>query len=580
MKYLLLWLKYAVTECFRCLISVNYTPHSAHKTTGTRADIKPALPVLSSLLTLALLLAIPVSANAGKTAPVNSADPAQVKLEDQHILEITEGAFSFTPKERARAISNRIANLAKEHDLDINKISVDDGDSVSVIGVEDIALMSVTDEDAKALQRIRPELAAEYAEKIKQAVQSYRSERSSHAVLTGAGKAIAITILLAALLVAIRKIFPWTEKKVVSWEGTFIRTIRFQSIEILHQKRAVAAIKSGLKLLRTTLVLFLLYIYIPLLLSFFIWTEGMADRLFWYIKTPVFKVGHSILAYLPNIFFVLVIVICTYYTIRFTRFFFNEIEQKNINIPGFFPDWAQPSYKIIRFLIIAFAAVMVFPYLPGSDSPAFKGVSVFLGILFSLGSSSAISNAVAGIILTYMRAFDIGDLVKISSTEGYVIEKSLLVTRIRTSKNVDTTIPNSMVLGSHITNYSSSQNLILHTAVTIGYEVPWRQVHELLKDAASRTEGLLKDPPAFVEQSALNDQDVSYVVNAYACSPDGLGGVYSQLHANIQDCFNEAGIEIMAPSITALRDGNEAAIPPEYRPNDYKPPSHWVKVVH
>jgi small-conductance mechanosensitive channel len=426
------------------------------------------------------------------------------------------------------------------------------------------------------LKRTRPELAAEYAEKIRQAVQAYHAERNSRAIMTGAAKAIAITILLLVLLISIRKVFPWIEKKVISWEGTFIKTISFQSIELMHEKRAVAVIKSGLRLLRTALVLFLLYVYIPLLLSFFVWTEGMADRLFWYIKTPIFKIGNSILTYLPNIFFVLVIVICTYYTTRFTRFFFNEIEQKNINIPGFYPDWAQPSYKIIRFLIIAFAAVMVFPYLPGSDSPAFKGVSVFLGILFSLGSSSAISNAVAGMILTYMRAFDIGDLVKISSTEGYVIEKSLLVTRIRTAKNVDTTIPNAMVLGSHITNYSSSQNLILHTAVTIGYEVPWRQVHELLKDAAARTEGLLNDPPAFVEQSALNEQDVSYVVNAYACSPDGLGGVYSQLHANIQDCFNEAGIEITCPAVTEMRDRNEAAAVPV---SGDKPLSELVKVV-
>lgn len=503
---------------------------------------------------------------------------AEVQLDEVPILTIQTGAFSFTPKERARAISNRIRSIAGKPEFHTDNIKVTEDGSVSAVTIDDIVLMSLTDEDAAALKRQRPELAADYAEKIRKGIREYREKRSSRNLLIGSAKGVGVTVALILLLLLMRKLFPWLERLIISWKGTVIRTIRFQSIEVLNEKRAVAAILSLLKLLRTALLLFLLYIYIPLLLSFFVWTEGLADQLFSYIKTPVLKVLTAILTYLPNIFFVVVIIIVTWYIIRFTRFFFDEIEQKNITIPGFYPDWAQPSFKIVRFLIIAFAAVMVFPYLPGSDSPAFKGVSVFLGILFSLGSSSAISNAVAGVILTYMRAFDVGDLVKISSTEGYVIEKSLLVTRIRTSKNVDTTIPNSMVLGSHITNFSSSRNLILHTEVTIGYDVPWRKVHELLKEAAGRTEKLLKDPPPFVEQTALNDLAVSYVVNAYSVSSDGLGGIYSRLHANIQDCFNEAGVEIMSPQITALKDGTDMAIPPEYRPVDYKPTGHRIQL--
>lgn len=271
------------------------------------------------------------------------------------------------------------------------------------------------------------------------------------------------------------------------------------------------------------------------------------------------------------------IAICTHYVIRFSRFLFNEVERQNITLPGFYPDWALPSFKIVRFLIIAFAVVMAFPYLPGSDSPAFKGVSVFLGVLFSLGSSSAVANVVAGVILTYMRAFCVGDRVKIADTMGDVIEKNLLVTRIRTAKNVDVTVPNAMVLGSHIINYSSSAQLILNTTVTIGYDVPWRQVHELLLAAARSTERIMAEPKPFVLQTALNDFYVSYELNAYTDAPSAMATIYSELHARIQDSFNEAGVEIMSPHYSTLRDGNPTTIPADYLPPDYQPPAHRIR---
>jgi len=305
----------------------------------------------------------------------------------------------------------------------------------------------------------------------------------------------------------------------------------------------------------------------------------MAARLFGYIETPLVKVWHAGVTYLPNIFFILVIVVCTVYLLRFIRFLFSEVERQNISLPGFYPDWAMPSFKITRFLVIAFAVVVAFPYLPGSDSPAFKGVSVFLGVLFSLGSSSAISNVVAGTILTYMRAFTVGDRVKIADTMGDVLEKTLLVTRIRTSKNVDITIPNAMVLGSHIINYSSSAQLILNTTVTIGYDVPWRQVHELLIAAARSTERIMDQPAPFVLQTALNDFYVSYELNAYTNDPSAMASIYSELHAQIQDRFNEAGVEIMSPHYSTLRDGNMTTIPSDYLPSDYQPPAHRINTT-
>jgi len=220
-------------------------------------------------------------------------------------------------------------------------------------------------------------------------------------------------------------------------------------------------------------------------------------------------------------FFIIAIVVVTHYILKLIRLVFAEIGKGTISIPGFFSEWAEPTFKIVRFLIIAFAAVVAFPYLPGSESPAFKGVSIFLGLLFSLGSTSAIANIVAGVILTYTRAFRIGDRVKIAETMGDVVEKTLLVTRIRTIKNVDITVPNSMVLGSHITNFSSSAlsyGLILHTSVTIGYDAPWKKVHELLIEAAAG-QSISGTAETFVFQTALNDFYVNYELNAYTTSP-------------------------------------------------------------
>jgi small-conductance mechanosensitive channel len=212
--------------------------------------------------------------------------------------------------------------------------------------------------------------------------------------------------------------------------------------------------------------------------------------------------------------------------------------------------------------------VVIFPYLPGSSSPVFQGVSVFLGILISLGSSSAISNAVAGLVITYMRPFRIGDRIRIGEVTGDVIEKSLLVTRVKTIKNEEITIPNSQVLTSHTVNYSmanDNEGLIIHTTVTIGYDAPWRQVHELLISAAMKTGGISREPAPFVFQTALNDFYVAYQINAYTKEPSRMAVILSDLHKNIQDAFNDAGVEIMSPHYRSVRDGNTTAIPPEYR---------------
>lgn len=264
---------------------------------------------------------------------------------------------------------------------------------------------------------------------------------------------------------------------------------------------------------------------------------------------------------------------------KFVKIIFNEIETGSIAFNGFYKEWAQPTFKLLRVVAYGIALVMIFPYLPGSSSPAFQGLSVFLGVLVSFSSGSAIANTISGIVMTYMRPFKIGDRVRIADTVGDVVEKTFLVTRIKTIKNVDITVPNAMVLGSHIINYSSSaqeEGLILNTTVTIGYDVPWKQVHELLKMAAAKTQLIDLDKSPFILQTSLDDFYVSYELNAFTKHANKMALIYSELHQNIQDSFNEAKVEIMSPHYGALRDGNETTVPSKYRNKDYRSPTFQI----
>jgi small-conductance mechanosensitive channel len=269
-----------------------------------------------------------------------------------------------------------------------------------------------------------------------------------------------------------------------------------------------------------------------------------------------------------------VIVVLTRIVLRVVRAGFRELEVGRVSISGFYPDWARPTYNIVRLLVIALAGVSIFPYLPGSGSSAFQSISIFVGVLVSLGSSSAVANAVAGVILTYMRPFSVGDRIRSGDAEGMVVAKNLLVVRLRTDKNEEVTLPSATVLGAHVTNYSARarrEGLLVHTAVTIGYTEPWRKVHALLLAAARGSPGLVDEPGPFVLQTALDDFYVHYQLNAYCRDPVPLPAILAALHERIQDQFAAAGVEIMSPHYTALRDGHGIAYPEAFQKPGVEP---------
>jgi len=315
---------------------------------------------------------------------------------------------------------------------------------------------------------------------------------------------------------------------------------------------------------RVIVIVFFLLMYLPFLFSFLPWTQGIVDIFYGYIATPVNFVVHGLINFIPDLFFIIVILYIARYFVRVMKDMAEDIEEEKLVLKSFPKDWAKPTVKLFSIIVYAFAIVMVFPHLPGSDSPAFKGVSLFLGVLFSLGSTSAIANIVAGIVITYMRPFQIGDRVEIMGTIGDVMDKTLLVTKIKTIKNEDVTIPNALIINNHLVNYTANakeMGLILHTSVTIGYDVEYEVVEKLLLKAARQSMLIQRDPKPFVLQKSLEDNYVSYELNVYTKQAAKMALIYSDLNKNILSVFNDAGIEILSPKYVASRDGNMSTVP-------------------
>lgn len=479
----------------------------------------------------------------------------------------------FGPADRAAALQRRLPQVSRAIADGRDTIRVIEAEGRHELLLGDEVLMTVLDADATPAGTTRAALAAGFAARIRQAAAEASAATSLRALILGGVYALVATLALVGILFLLRTLF---QRAYRALRTAPIPALRIKRFELVSASRLAEVLTGVARILRIAATVVVLYVYVPLVLSFFPWTAPYSRRIIAYVVNPLLAVWDGSLDYLPKLFFIAVIVVVTRYLLKLIRLLFSAVETGALPIEGFYREWARPTYTIVRFVVIAFAAVVMLPYLPGAGSDAFKGVSVFVGVLFSLGSSGAVANVVAGVVLVYTRAFQIGDRVKIGETVGDVVERTLLVTRVRTIKNVDITIPNATVLSSQVINYTTQaggRGLILHTTVTIGYDAAWRQVHQLLIAAAGATEDLLKDPAPFVLQTSLDDFYVSYELNAYTDRADLMARIYSDLHQNIQDQFNAAGVEIMSPHYRSLRDGNQVAIPPDQLQPDYRAPA-------
>ncbi len=522
-----------------------------------------ALGAVAALIASVCLAAPPAAGERPTAAPAPHRG-AEVVLAGRVVLVLHARIGSFSPAERAASVVRRLERLARDTSVPLGLVGLAPDDGATDIVAGDLVLLTVTDADATAAGKSRNELAAEWLASIRSELERFRGEHSTAGWLTALAYSLVATLALLALLVGTRRLFRRFRAEIATWHGTRLKGVRIQKLELISANRMIGALLAGARLLQLAVWLGLLLTYASLEFSFFPATRLVVRGGIGQAGIALKSVGAAALSYVPSLIYLLVVAAIAWAAVKFIGLIFDAIESRNVVIPGFFPDWARPTFKIARFFIILIAAIAMFPYVPGSDSPAFRGISIFIGAVVSLGSSSAVSNILAGVVLTYTRAFQIGDRVQIGEAVGDVVGKTLLVTRIRTIKNVEVTIPNSQVLGSQVSNFTSRVSkggLILHTTVTIGYDAPWRRVHELLIAAAGSTPGILADPEPFVLQTSLDDYFVSYQINAHTDQPRKMVETLAALHANIQDAFNRAGVEICSPHFRALRDGNRTTIP-------------------
>ena len=463
----------------------------------------------------------------------------------------------YTPLQRAEMIDAAIMQLGKRFTLHPDSVYIESSDIVTDLMYGNKVIASFTDQDGLWEGRSREQLATDKRKIVVQKLKELKEEHS----LWQLGKRILYFVLVLAGQYLLFWLTGWLFRKlkvrIQKLKDTRLKPISIQNYELLDTQRQVNLLIFLSNLLRYVIMLLQLLITVPLLFAIFPQTKGLAYQIFSYIWNPIKNILVGIVDYIPNLFAILIICFAVKYLVRLVHYLSREVEAGRLKFGGFYPDWAMPTYHIIRFLLYAFMIAMIYPYLPGAKNGVFQGISVFVGLIISLGSSTVIGNVIAGLVITYMRPFKLGDRIQLNDTTGNVIEKTPLVTRIKTPKNEVVTIPNSFIMSSHTVNYSASAReygLIIHSEVTIGYDVPWRQVHQLLIEAALNTPGVIDDPRPFVLETSLSDWYPVYQINAYIREADKLA-------QNIQDRFNEAGVEIMSPHYMAMRDGNESTIP-------------------
>ena len=486
----------------------------------------------------------------------------------------------FSPRERAALIADKVRRLEADVNFRPDSLRLYPAEQTMDLMYGELVVQSISEADARWAGIPRDALARQYRARIVQAVGQYRQAHGLTNILKEVGLVLLVLVTFYFVVRLVNRLFGWVRAKLLLKETTWFRAVRLNNYELFTPRRGLDAALLLLNVLRWVLIFLIISLVLPLLFSIFPGTQGVADTLLGYVLTPLKKIALSLWDFLPNLITIVVIVAVFRYVLRGVHFLKEEIRLGRLTIEGFYPDWANPTYQIVRVLVFAFLLVVIFPYLPGSESPVFKGVSVFLGFLFTFGSAGSLSNIVAGLVLTYMRAYKLGDRVKIGDVTGDIIEKNLLVTRIRTIKNEEITIPNSSIMSSYTTNFTSAAptlGLVLHTTVTIGYDVPWAQVHQLLIAAAAQAEGVLAEPAPFVLQTSLDDFYVSYQLNAYTREASRQALIYSRIHQHIQDQFNAAGVEIMSPHYRAARDGNQSTLPADYLPKDYVAPKFRVE---
>src|SRR5262245_929392 len=477
--------------------------------------------------------------------------PSAPVVIDGRTLFRVRGASSFPAERRAAGIAERIKAVAADRTVSPDAVrAVEMEIGTAIFGGRE-RVMVVLDADARLESLERKVLAAGLMQSIREAIASYRQARTREALLGSAAHAAVATVLLALLVVLVVWVSRRTERALEATYRQRVQSVGIQSFQLVRAEQIWVALHRAVVVARAVIIFGLVFVYLHYVLGVFPWTRGFSNGMLQLILDPLATMGWGVANAVPNLFFLAILFFVTRWALKVIHMFFAAVGRGEVALSGFEQEWADPTYKLLRVAVVALALVVAYPYIPGSGSEAFKGISIFIGIVFSLGSSSTIANIIAGYTMTYRRAFRLGDRVKIGDTVGDVTEMRLQVTHLKTVKNEEVVIPNSSILNNEVVNYSSLARrlgLILHTKVGIGYETPWRQVEAMLLQAAERTPGLLREPLPFMRQLALGDFAVTYEINGYCDNAQAMNQIYTDLHRNILDVFNEHGVQIMTPA--------------------------------
>ncbi len=525
---------------------------TGYRLTGSTRSCRRAV----GILLLAWTFCTAFAAHAQDATRENGAAPwekADVVV-DGHLILSVRGISGYPAQRRAAEIRRRIIAIAADEEIAPGDVTIDEMNDRMRIMIGDRIVFDMFDLDAE-IEGVDRKLLAETVQlRLQETITDYRVDRSPPVLRRNSLYALGVTLVAVGLFFGFRKAFGSLDDFVVRRLKSYLKALETQSSRFVRAQQLAKILRGLIRAVQFVLLALLVYAYLNFVLGLYPWTRPFAAWLFDLVLSPLRTMGQSVLTTIPDLVFLVVLYFVTRYVLRMIRVFFENIDGGVVALASFEREWAWPTYRILRMLVLIFALVVAYPYIPGSDSEAFKGISLLLGLIVSLGSSSIIANIIAGYSLVYRRPFRVGDRVRINDTIGDVMEMRVLVTRLRSLKNEEVSIPSTAILNGEVVNYSSladEQGLILHTTVGIGYETPWRQVEAMLKLAADRTPGLLKKPEPFVLQKALGDFAVTYELNAHCTDPRHMMQLYTALHRNILDVFNEYGVAIMTPAYVA-----------------------------
>ncbi len=469
----------------------------------------------------------------------------------------------YSPEERAAAAATRLESvLAKARTMLVSTQAVPEGIQIALDGK---ALFVVTPGDVFTVRgQTLESKAANVAAALREALHDIHSLSGVSEVLVALGEALFGFILFAALVWAAGRSKRWVLARSTKLVAEKTERVNLLGLRTAGLRGFVVVLRALLNFANYLFIAFLAYALLWYELRRFPYSRPWGDFLRSQCISVLVALGQGVMAGLPGLLVVVLIVLAARMLSQVLSRLFAEAEKGEIQTRLMDPAIAVTTRRLLVFLVWVIALVVAYPYVPGSQSLAFKGVTVFAGVVISLGSTNLVNQMASGLLLIYSRTFRVGDYVRVGTTEGTVVDIGLCVTRIRTIKNEEVHIANNVLLGTATVNYTrlaKSQGLFLPAKVTIGYSTPWRQVHALLLEAARRTRGLARLPQPFVLQTSLSDFYVEYELNAALEHPEQRAWVQSDLHTHIQDVFNEHGVQIMSPHY--LQDPPKPHIVPE-----------------